>query len=443
MVVGQYLSSARIENLSQATRLLLTVQPLVSPALSAEFQTARLALSKQNATFVTPLSADFIAGYTLLQDIYGQPVAILRVKTSRTVYQQGILSLKYLGVSLLLLGGAAGGVIWLLLNRVVESFRERDRLEQSLIQEATLRQSEAKYRTKAEELEHTLQALQQTQAHLIQSEKMSSLGQLVAGIAHEINNPVNFIHGNISHLRGHVQDLMTLVHLYQRHYPNPDLAIQSQVRQLDADFLLQDLPLILSSLQAGSERIREIVLSLRNFSRLDESDMKFVNLHEGIDSTLLILQNRLNANRNRPEVTIVRQYGDLPQVECYPGQLNQVLMSLLVNAIDAIDEQWEHQRRSAEAGSKEPPTIQIQTQVLSAQVAIHIIDNGSGVAETVQTKLFDPFFTTKPVGTGTGMGLAISYQIVVEKHQGKLWCCSEVGQGAEFVVQIPIQQSKC
>jgi two-component system, NtrC family, sensor kinase len=340
------------------------------------------------------------------------------------------------------------------LNRIVESFRERDRLEQSLIQEATLRQSEAKYRAKAEELEHTLQTLQQAQAHLIQSEKMSSLGQLVAGIAHEINNPVNFIHGNITHLKNHVQDLMELVNLYQKHYPTPPPEIQTQVLQLDADFLLKDLPLILSSITVGSERIREIVLSLRNFSRLDESDMKFVDIHEGIDSTLLILQSRLNANRHRPEIHVLKEYGDLPQVECYPGQLNQVLMSLLVNAIDAIDaiEEEEDGERSLEdfpleslrANYPESSKIQICTQVLpQQQIAIHIADSGIGIPEAVQKKLFDPFFTTKPVGTGTGMGLAISYQIVVEKHQGQLLCFSQPGQGAEFIVQIPIHQPEC
>jgi two-component system, NtrC family, sensor kinase len=451
MIMGQYLNTVRVGKLSQSTRLSLTVQPMDDLHLSADFQTARLALSQKNTTFITPLNQDFIAGYTLLKDMYGKPVALLRVKTPRTVYRQGILSLKYLGFSLLLLGGAAGGVIWRLLDQIVASLRERDRLEQSLIQEATLRQSEAKYRIKAEELEHTLQALQQAQAHLIQSEKMSSLGQLVAGIAHEINNPVSFIHGNIIHLKRHVQDLMKLVHLYQKHYPIPDLEIQTQVLKLDVDFLLTDLPLILSSVQSGSERIREIVLSLRNFSRLDESEMKFVDIHEGIDSALLILQNRLNANRHRSEIHVLKEYGDLPQVECYPGQLNQVLMNLLVNAIDAIDELWEDQGRAFRdthkgllQDAKGSPTIQINTQVLSQwQVAIHITDNGKGISETVQKKLFDPFFTTKPVGTGTGMGLATSYQIIVEKHQGQLWCCSEVGQGAKFVVQIPIRQSKC
>jgi two-component system, NtrC family, sensor kinase len=451
MIAGQYFDTVRVKNLTQSTRLSLTVQPIDDLHLSADFQTARLALSQKNTTFISPLNQDFIAGYTLLKDIYGKPVALLRVKTPRTVYQQGILSLKYLGFSLLLLGGAAGGVIWRLLDRIVASLRERDRLEQSLLQEATLRQSEAKYRIKAEELEHTLQALQQAQAHLIQSEKMSSLGQLVAGIAHEINNPVNFIHGNVTYLKRHVQDLMKLVHLYQKHYPIPDLEIQIQVVRLDTDFLLTDLPLILSSIQAGSERIREIVLSLRNFSRLDESEMKFVDIHEGIDSTLLILQNRLNGNRYRPEIYVLKEYGDLPQVECYPGQLNQVLMNLLVNAIDAINELWEDQGRAlrdTRKGSLQDangsPTIQVNTQVLSQwQVAIHITDNGKGISETIQKKLFDPFFTTKPVGTGTGMGLAISYQIVVEKHQGQLWCSSTLGQGAKFVVQIPIQQSKC
>jgi two-component system, NtrC family, sensor kinase len=429
MVMGRYLDAATVESLSQSTRLALAVQPLDAP-MPADCQTAKLALTQSNAVFVMPLNQDSVAGYALLKDLYGKPVALLRVTTQRTVYQQGLLSLKYLGVSLLLVGGVAGGVIWLLLKRVVASFRERDRLEQSLQQEAILRQSEEKYRTKAEELEQTLQALQQAQIHLIQSEKMSSLGQLVAGIAHEINNPISFIHGNIAYFKEQVQDLMTLVQLYQQHYPTPAPEIQTQAKELDAVFLLKDLPLILASIQAGAERIREIVLSLRNFSRLDESAMKFVNIHEGIDSALLILQSRLNANSHRSEIAVLRDYGDLPAVECYAGQLNQVLMSLLVNAIDAIDEI----RPAA-------PQIQIRTELLPHQVAIHIIDNGTGIPEAVQSKLFDPFFTTKPVGSGTGMGLAISYQIVVEKHQGELLCTSQPGQGAEFVVKIPVCQS--
>jgi two-component system, NtrC family, sensor kinase len=431
IVMGKYLNATVVERLSQSTRLSLMVQPLDDRPLPKDFQNAQAALSPQNPVVVTPLNSDWVAGYTCLKDLYGKPIAILRVKTSRTVYQQGILSLKYLAVALLLLGGAAGGVIGVLLKRAVESLRDRDRLEQSLKQEAILRQSETNYRIKAEELEQTLQALQQAQAHLIQSEKMSSLGQLVAGIAHEINNPISFIHGNIVHLKNHVQDLMALIKLYQQYYPTPCPEVQTQVVKLDAAFLLQDLPLILASIQSGSERIREIVLSLRNFSRLDESEMKFVNIHEGIDSALLILQNRLNVDRHRPEIQVLKEYGDLPTVECYAGQINQVLMSLLVNAIDAIDEVH-----------PEFPQIQIRTQLLSEQIAIHIIDNGSGISEAAQSKLFDPFFTTKPVGSGTGMGLAISYQIVVEKHQGQLLCHSQPGQGAEFVVKIPVCQSK-
>jgi two-component system, NtrC family, sensor kinase len=439
IVMGRYLNSAVVESLSQSTRLSLEIQSFGVP-LPADFQKAQKALSPKNTVVVMPLNSDFVAGYTCLKDLYGKPIAILRVKTPRTIYQQGILSLKYLGVALLLVGGASGLVIWALLKRTVEYLRDRDRLEQSLQQEAILRQSEEKYRTKAAELEQTLQALQQAQIHLIQSEKMSSLGQLVAGIAHEINNPVSFIHGNITHLKGQVEDLLTLVQLYQHHYPTPPPEIQTQAAEVDTVFLLKDLPLILASIQAGAERIREIVLSLRNFSRLDESAMKFVHIHEGIDSALLILQSRLNANcapcstseAARPEIQIIKEYGELPQVECYAGQLNQVLMNLLVNAIDAIDE-----RRPA------APQIQIRTEFLPPhQVAIHIIDNGTGIPEASQSKLFDPFFTTKPVGSGTGMGLAISYQIVVEKHQGELLCSSQPGQGAEFVVKIPVCQSK-
>jgi two-component system, NtrC family, sensor kinase len=430
IVMGRYINSTVVESLSQSTRLSLAIQPLDRP-LPADFQKAQKALSPKNTVVVMPFNSGFVAGYTCLKDLYGKPIAILQVKTPRTIYQQGIVSLKYLGVALLLVGGVAGLVIWVLLKRTVEYLRDRDRLEQSLQQEAILRQSEEKYRTKAEQLGQTLQALQQAQIHLIQSEKMSSLGQLVAGIAHEINNPVSFIHGNIAYFKEQVQDLMTLVQLYQQHYPTPAPEIQTKAEELDAVFLLKDLPLILASIQAGAERIREIVLSLRNFSRLDESAMKFVNIHEGIDSALLILQSRLNANCHRSEISVLRDYSNLPLVECYAGQLNQVLMSLLVNAIDAIDEIC-----------PAAPQIQIRTEHLCPQVAIHIIDNGTGIPEAAQSKLFDPFFTTKPVGSGTGMGLAISYQIVVEKHQGELLCSSQPGQGAEFVVKIPVCQSK-
>jgi PAS domain S-box-containing protein len=307
--------------------------------------------------------------------------------------------------------------------------------------EEALRRSEAELKEKAEELEQTLRRLRLTQAQMIQSEKMSSLGQLVAGIAHEINNPVNFIHGNLSPIREYMQDLLHLLELYQTQMFQPYSKIKSFIEEIDLEFLKQDLPKILDSMEVGTDRIREIVLSLRNFSRLDEAEIKAVDLHQGIDNTLTILGNRLKARADRSEIQIVKQYGDLPLVECYAGQLNQVFMNILNNAIDAVEERIQKPSEEAMQNGEHPqfftPTIVINTQLINAeQVAIQITDNGLGIPVSDQQRIFDPFFTTKPVGKGTGMGLSISYQIVTEKHQGTLQCISEPGQGSTFIVTI-------
>jgi PAS domain S-box-containing protein len=294
--------------------------------------------------------------------------------------------------------------------------------------------------TQAKQLEEALQKLQKTQAHLVQSEKMSSLGQLVAGVAHEINNPVSFIYGNLTHASGYTQDILGLLDMYRQCYPNPLPEIQEEIDKIDLDFLIEDLPKILDSMKVGSERICEIVRSLRSFSRLAEAEMKAVDIHEGIDSTLMILQNRLKAQGKYPEIKVIKDYGNLPKVECYAGQLNQVFMNLLTNAIDAIYEQ--NQKRSLEEIKVNPSIIKLHTEIINdQQVAIKIADNGPGMTQQVKQRLFDPFFTTKPIGVGTGLGLSISYQIVVEKHQGKLHCLSEVGQGTEFVIEIPLRQN--
>ncbi len=297
----------------------------------------------------------------------------------------------------------------------------------------------AESRAKSEELQKTLQELQRTQAKMLQSEKMSSLGQLVAGIAHEINNPVNFIHGNVSHAETYTQELLELMALYQQEYPSPTSAIADQIEEIDLEFISKDLPKLLNSMQVGTERIREIVKSLRLFSRLDESEVKPVDIHDGIDSTLMILQSRIKARPDRTEIEIIKEYGNLPLIECFAGQLNQVFMNILVNAIDALEEQ--EQRRSPDEQKQHPSIIRIITEMTpNNQVAIRIIDNGPGIPESVQNRIFDPFFTTKPVGQGTGMGMSISYQIIIEKHGGQLLCCSTPFQGTEFVIQIPIQQ---
>jgi signal transduction histidine kinase len=277
-----------------------------------------------------------------------------------------------------------------------------------------------------------LQKLQQTQVQLIQTEKMSSLGQLVAGVAHEINNPVLFISCNLAPLKEYIKDLIDLLELYRLHYPQPVAEIQAQMEVIDLDFLMVDLPKLLSSLQIGADRINQIVSSLRNFSRLEQAEMTLVNIHEGINSTLLILQHQLRAKGDCPEIKLVKEYSNLPLVECYAGQMNQVFMNILGNAIDALNNY-----KLDEEG-----IITIHTEVLdgNSHIRIRIKDNGPGVTEDVRVRLFDPFFTTKPLGKGTGLGLSVSYQIVVEKHAGDLKCISAPGEGAEFLIEIPIRQ---
>ncbi|MCC3471621.1 MULTISPECIES: PAS domain-containing protein [unclassified Microcoleus] len=302
-----------------------------------------------------------------------------------------------------------------------------------------LKQSAAQYRSQAAQLEKAFRDLHETQAQLIQTEKISSLGQLVAGVAHEINNPINFIYGNITHASQYAKDLLNLLNLYQEKYPNPVTEIALSAEEIEIDYLIEDFPKILESMKVGADRIRDLVVSLRNFSRLDESQMKRVDIHEGIESTLVILQHKLKANAVRPAIEIIKNYGSFSKVECYAGQLNQVFMNLLANAIDALEEY--NSKRSPTEIYASPNTIQINTSANSDTVTIRIADNGMGINPEVMSKLFDPFFTTKPVGKGTGLGLSISYQIIVEKHRGKLKCVSAPGKGAEFIIEIPISQN--
>jgi PAS domain S-box-containing protein len=321
----------------------------------------------------------------------------------------------------------------------------RDVTERKLT-EAALKESEAQLREKASELEATLHELQETQSHLIQTEKMSSLGLLVAGIAHEINNPVSFIYGNIPHATEYTQHLLHLINLYRNYYPQPVQEIQDESEEIDLAFLSEDLPKVMESMQIGAERIRQIVLALRTFSRVDKSKREAIDLHQCIDETLFLLQHRIKAKGERPAIQLIKNYGDLPLVECYSGQLNQVFMNIFSNAIDALEDLRENKLEEAKTIAHETdsstlknPTIWIATELRDDnKVIIKIADNGSGMSPEIQQHIFDPFFTTKPVGKGTGLGLSISYQIVVDKHGGQIKCSSTPGEGTEFLIELPV-----
>jgi signal transduction histidine kinase len=294
-----------------------------------------------------------------------------------------------------------------------------------------------------EDLREALQQLQATQDKLIQSKKMAALGHLVAGIAHEINNPISFIYGNLYLARSYFRDVLRLVELYEQTYPHPTLEIQQLADELDLGFLVTDWQKLMDSMQVGAERISEIVRSLQNFSRLDRTGLKAVDIHEEIDNTLLLLQHRLKAEGDRLEIQVIKNYGELPLVTCYASQLNQVFMNLLSNAIDALEHKTAPRLITINTSLSHNATIKRpeETELMfnSQVVVIRVVDNGSGMDEAVINKIFDPFFTTKPVGHGTGLGLSISYQIVVEKHKGQITCLSTPGQGTEFIVEIPVR----
>ncbi|MGK7904040.1 MAG: response regulator [Hormoscilla sp.] len=287
------------------------------------------------------------------------------------------------------------------------------------------------------ELKQALDNLQKSQLQLVQNEKMSTLGQLVAGVAHEINNPVGFIDGNLNQAQGYIEDLLKLIELYQGEYPQASPRIKDWIEEIDLEFLIEDLPQMIGSMREGTKRIHNISSSLRTFSRLDAQKPVNFNVHEGIDSTLNILKHRIKANAKRPEIQILREYGEVPEIKCYPGQLNQVFMNILSNGIDALDES--NAARSYEEIKANPNQIIIQTWVQDdRRLIISIKDNGGGMSESVRSHIFDNLFTTKPVGKGTGLGLSISRQIVEEKHKGNLICKSVLAAGTEFIIDLPL-----
>jgi PAS domain S-box-containing protein len=310
---------------------------------------------------------------------------------------------------------------------------------------AQMQERAAEQQAHAARLAEALEDRKRTQAQLVQTEKMSSLGQLVAGVAHEINNPVNFIYGNLDHVRLYSEDLIRLLEMYRAVLPEPPEEIADEIEAIDLEFLEEDLPKVLASMQSGADRIKEIVMSLRTFSHMDEAEMKAANIHEGLDSTLTILNNRLKGRGDRAAIEVHRDYGKLPLVDCYPGKLNQVFMNVLANAIDAIDEHSEAiaARDGGAGGARSRGRITIQTALQSGDewVMISIRDNGPGIPEAARSRLFDPFYTTKPVGKGTGLGLSISYQVVTENHGGQLICESQMGEGTEFRILIPLRQA--
>ena len=391
-------------------------------------QALRQAITSKKAGLLNSDRAEIFAFEPIQESHWGLVIKIDRQELYSSVNRQ-LRTVAIAIVSGCVLG--TGGMILLLRPLAGKVIIRTDELEQKVHLKTRELERESHEKSLA------LQELKRTQIQLVQQEKMVTLGQLVSGVAHEINNPVNFIYGNIEHTEKYHQELLKLIDLYQHYYPHPDREIEEALENIELDFLKKDSIKMLQSMKFGADRIRNIVLSLRNFSRLDEADLKKVDIHDGIQSTLMILQNRLQENRDRPEIKVTKNYEKLPLITCYPGLLNQVFINLMNNAIDAIEER---NKKSIEGREGE---IMIHTEILDDRyISIHIADNGTGIKEDVREKIFEPFFTTKSVGKGTGLGLSIAQSIIEEKHEGKLYCHSQWGEGSEFTLEIPIKLSK-
>jgi signal transduction histidine kinase len=356
-----------------------------------------------------------------------------------------------------------------LLNRKIDELAQE--VHQRRLAEIEIAKANEELEQRVEErtnaLQEALSKVQMTQTQLVQSEKMSALGQIVAGMAHEINNPIGFIHGNIIHAQNSFEDLLNLLLLYQKYLPHPPEEIQDYLESMDLDYMKEDLSKILNSMYLGTKRIKDLVQSLRIFARFDEAEFKEVNIHHGIDSVLMILEHKLCDSRDNTKIQVIKEYGEIPLVICYPSELNQVFLNILTNSVDTLKKKFQlvnlqslqqasttsiddNQNEIVQAKTlikevDETPTISIKTEVNSQnKVVVTITDNGLGVPEDIRRKIFDPFFTTKEIGKGTGLGLSVSYQIIVEKHEGKLWFDSIVGEGSMFVMEIPLNlKEKC
>ncbi len=416
--------------------------PMLTDLVNKEYAEAQLAISSSHTfrLWIIGISMTTSAVIALILSFLTSRAIAQPIRSLTDITQQAIHESNF-KLQAPVISGDEIGTLALSFNQLIAAIEKLldQKQEYSQNLEIKINERTQELNDKNIQLQELIEKLHSTQVQMIQSEKMSSLGQLVAGVAHEINNPVNFIHGNLTHVQEYTANLLGFINLYQEYYPNPNPEIIREAEEIDLEFLQEDMPKILSSMQIGTDRIREIVVSLRNFSRTDQAGSKFVNIHEGIDSTILILQYRLKAKSENTEIKVVRNYANLPLVECYPGQLNQVFMNILANAIDALEES--NAKLTYQEILDHPQNIEISTSMVDAQwIQITIADNGIGMSETTRKQIFDPFFTTKHVGKGTGMGMAISHQIITEKHGGKLECHSTIGEGTQFIVQIPVQQ---